>query len=53
MVDVADLEPVFDFPMVTVEDQREAYGELRLQSLGILQGRGAVCGPSRRRHRLE
>ena len=39
MGDVADLEPVFDFPMVTVEDDREAYGELRLQSLGIRQGR--------------
>ena len=29
-IDLADLEPVFDFPMVTVEDDREAYGELRL-----------------------
>ena len=38
-IDLADLEPVFDFPMVTVEDDREAYGELRLQSLGIWQGR--------------
>jgi len=38
-IDLAGLEPVFDFPMVTVEDDREAYGELRLQSLGILQGR--------------
>jgi uncharacterized protein len=42
IVDLADLEPVFDFPMITVEDEREAYGELRLQSLGILQGRVVV-----------
>jgi uncharacterized protein len=34
-IDLADLEPVFDSPMVTVEDDREVFGELRLQSLGI------------------
>jgi uncharacterized protein len=38
-IDLAELEPVFDFPMVTVEDSRESYGELRLQSLGMWQGR--------------
>ena len=38
-VDLADLEPVFDGPMVTVEDARERYGELRLQSLGMWRGR--------------
>ncbi len=38
-IDLADLEPVFDNPMVTVEDSRETYGELRLQSLGMWMGR--------------
>ena len=38
-IDLAGLEPVFDFPMVTVEDERHTYGELRLQSLGLFQGR--------------
>jgi uncharacterized protein len=38
-IDLAELEPVFDYPMVTVEDSRESYGELRLQSLGMWQGR--------------
>ena len=38
-IDLANLEPVFDNPMVSVEDDRESYGELRLQSLGMWQGR--------------
>jgi uncharacterized protein len=38
-IDLADLEPVFDFPMITLEDDREAYGELLLQSLGMSRGR--------------
>ena len=38
-IDLADLESVFDRHMVTVEDDREAYGELRLQSLGMWRGR--------------
>ena len=38
-IDLAVLEPVFDYPMITVDDDRESYGELRLQSLGIWQGR--------------
>ena len=38
-IDLAELESAFDFPMVTVEDDREAYGELRLQSLAMWQGR--------------
>ena len=38
-IDLADLEPVFDYPMITVEDTRERYGELRLQSLGMWRGR--------------
>lgn len=38
-IDLAVLEPVFDLPMVTVEDARESYGEIRLQSLGMWQGR--------------
>ena len=38
-IDLAELESVFDFPMITVEDNRERYGELRLQSLGMWRGR--------------
>ena len=38
-IDLAELEPVFDFPMVTVEDDRQRYGELRLQSFGMWRGR--------------
>jgi uncharacterized DUF497 family protein len=38
-IDLADLESVFDYQMITVEDDRETYGELRLQSLGMWRGR--------------
>jgi len=38
-IDLAELEPVFDYPMLTVEDDRENYGETRLQSLGFWRGR--------------
>ena len=38
-IDLADLESAFDLPMITVEDDREAYGELRLQSLAMFRGR--------------
>lgn len=38
-IDLPDLESVFDSPMITVEDDREDYGELRLQSLGMHRGR--------------
>jgi hypothetical protein len=38
-IDFADLESVFDNPMVSVDDAREGYGELRLQSLGMWRGR--------------
>lgn len=38
-IDLAELEPVFDLPMATVEDVRQPYGELRLQSLGLWQGK--------------
>jgi uncharacterized protein len=38
-IDLAELAPVFDFPMITVEDDRARYGELRLQSLGMWRGR--------------
>ncbi len=37
-VDLADCEVVFDAPMATEEDRREAYGEQRLQSLGLFYG---------------
>ena len=38
-IDLAELESAFDSPMVTVEDDREEYGELRLQSLAMWRGR--------------
>jgi hypothetical protein len=38
-IDLADLEDAFNFPMITVEDDREIYGELRLQSLAMWRGR--------------
>lgn len=38
-IDLAELESAFDLPMVTVEDDRETYGELRLQSLAMWRGR--------------
>ncbi len=38
-VDLAELEPVFDRHTVTVEDDSETYGELRLQTLGMWRGR--------------
>ncbi len=37
-IDLADCEVIFDAPMLTVEDTREAYGEQRLQSLGLFYG---------------
>ncbi|MCC7080453.1 MAG: BrnT family toxin [Burkholderiales bacterium] len=33
-IDLADPEPIFDSPMITVEDTRAPYGEPRLRSLG-------------------
>jgi uncharacterized DUF497 family protein len=41
-IDLAKCESVFDAPMVTNEDAREAYGEQRLKSLCWLNGRVAV-----------
>ena len=38
-LDLADLESVFDQPMISVEDARQSYGELRVQSLDMRQGR--------------
>lgn len=38
-IDLSELEPVFDNAMISVEDARQGYGELRLQSLGMWQGR--------------
>ena len=38
-LDLADLETVFDQPMISVEDDRQSYGELRVQSLGMWQWR--------------
>ncbi len=41
-IDLAACEAIFDAPMVTEEDDREAYGEQRLRSLGWLEGRVVV-----------
>lgn len=41
-IDLAACESVFDFPMVTIEDNREAYREQRLKSLCWLRDRVAV-----------
>ncbi len=38
-IDIAELESAFDSRMITVEDDRENYGELRLQSLAMWRGR--------------
>ena len=46
-INLADLESAFDFPMVTVEDDREVYGELRLQSLAMWRGRVYLSGVDR------
>jgi uncharacterized protein len=35
-IDLADCVSIFDHPMITKEDNRENYGEQRLQSLGLL-----------------
>ena len=35
-IDFAECEEIFDYPMITIEDAREDYGEQRLQSLGFL-----------------
>lgn len=41
-IDLAECEPVFDGPMLTREDTRAEYGEIRLVSLGWLNGRVVV-----------
>jgi len=38
-IDLAEVACVFDAPMVTVEDEREQYGEQRLRSLGWFRDR--------------
>ena len=38
-IDFVEAEVIFDYPMVTREDDRESYGEQRLQSLALLEGR--------------
>ena len=38
-LDFEGCEAVFDHPVVTVEDSREAYGEQRINLLGWLEGR--------------
>ena len=38
-IDLAELEGAFDFPIVTTEDTRHAYGEQRLKSLAQWRGR--------------
>jgi len=41
-IDLAECEAVFDEPMLTREDDRKAYGEQRLISLGWLKDRVVV-----------
>ena len=38
-IDLAELDSIFDSPMITVEDDRERYGEPRFQSLAMWRGR--------------
>ncbi len=38
-IDLAEVECIFDAPMLTVEDTRLYYGEQRLQSLAWFRGR--------------
>lgn len=38
-IDLRDAEAIFDQPMLTSEDDSEPYGEQRLQSIGMLDGR--------------
>ncbi len=38
-IDLAQLAAVFDAPLFTVEDERQPYGEQRLQSLGWFRDR--------------
>ena len=38
-MDLAEVACVFDAPMVTVEDERDQYGEQRLRSLGWFRDR--------------
>ena len=46
-IDLAELESAFDFPMLTVEDDREDYGECvcRAWPCGVV-GSSFWCGPS-------
>ena len=37
-IDLADCEQVFDGIVLTREDRSEAYGEQRMQSIGVLAG---------------
>ena len=38
-IDIAELDSAFDSPMSTEEDDRDDYGEQRLQSLAFWRGR--------------
>lgn len=38
-IDLAELECLFDYAMLTKVDEREAYGEQRLLSLALFHGR--------------
>ncbi|MFZ4537153.1 BrnT family toxin [Propionivibrio sp.] len=41
-IDLADVETAFDYPLLTTEDDRVAYGEQRLESIAWLNGRVVV-----------
>jgi uncharacterized DUF497 family protein len=38
-IDLAKAENIFDSPLLTEEDDRVAYGEVRFNSVGLLNGR--------------
>ena len=49
-IDLAQCECIFDSPMLTQEDSRNAYGEQRLASLGWLGGRVVMLiGPNEKK----
>ncbi|WP_420465823.1 BrnT family toxin [Panacagrimonas sp.] len=50
-IDLAECEPVFDAPMLTREDTREAYGEQRLDEPGMVERQSYGAGVDRPRGR--
>jgi len=38
-IDLAECEPIFDGPMLSKDDDRQSYGELRIRTYGLLHSR--------------